>query len=86
MLELLQPDEYIVSVFDIDLDGIKDKGIRGLIIDIDNTLVSWKTKTADKKILDWFEILEEKGLRVCLLSNNTKDRVVRFTEKLFKRP
>lgn len=82
MLELLQPDEYIDSIFDIDLERIKDKGIKGLIIDIDNTLVSWKTKTADRRILDWFEILEKEGFSACLLSNNTKDRVVTFTEKI----
>jgi hypothetical protein len=82
MLELLQPDEYVRSVFDVDLDSLKGKGIRGLIIDIDNTLVSWDTKTADPKILQWFAVLKEKGFRTCILSNNTKDRVVKFTEEI----
>ncbi|HQA47402.1 MAG TPA: YqeG family HAD IIIA-type phosphatase, partial [Bacillota bacterium] len=39
MLELLVPDEYVASVYDIDLEGLKRRGIDGLIIDIDNTLV-----------------------------------------------
>ncbi|MBA1336985.1 MAG: hypothetical protein HPY66_3421 [Firmicutes bacterium] len=82
MLERLAPDEYVKSIFDIDLDVLKEKGIRGLIIDVDNTLVSWETKTADRRILDWFFVLETKGFRACILSNNTKDRVVKFTEQI----
>jgi len=82
MLEFFQPDEYVASVFEIDLENLKEKGIEALIIDIDNTLVSWDTKTADKKLLEWFELLEELEFKVCLLSNNTKDRVVKFTETI----
>lgn len=82
MLERLSPNEYVKSIFDIDLDLLREKGIRGLIIDVDNTLVAWKTKTADRRILDWFNVLEIKGFRACILSNNTKDRVVKFTERI----
>jgi len=82
MLELLLPDEYIASVFDIDLEGLKKRGIDGLIIDIDNTLVRWGAKTADRRVIEWFARLEELGFRACLLSNNTKDRVVKFTENI----
>lgn len=80
MLELLVPDEYVASVYDIDLEGLKRRGIDGLIIDIDNTLVRWGAKTADRRVVEWFARLEELGFRACLLSNNTKDRVVKFTE------
>ncbi|NLZ90877.1 MAG: YqeG family HAD IIIA-type phosphatase, partial [Clostridiales bacterium] len=78
MLELLLPDEYVASVFDIDLEGLKKRGIDGLIIDIDNTLVRWGAKTADRRVVEWFARLEELGFKACLLSNNTKDRVVKF--------
>ena len=79
MLELLVPDEYAASVFDIDLERLKKRDIDGLIIDIDNTLVRWGAKTADRRVVEWFARLEELGFRACLLSNNTKDRVVKFT-------
>lgn len=80
MLKKLLPDEYVASVFDINLERLKEKGIEGLVIDIDNTLVSWDTKSADHRVLDWFAKLERLGFNVCLLSNNTKDRVTKFTE------
>lgn len=82
MLEVLVPDQYVASIFDIKLDALKVRGIDALIIDIDNTLVGWKTKTADTRLLEWFELLESKGFKVCLLSNNTKDRVVKFTQSI----
>ncbi len=82
MMELLRPDEYIASAFETDLDRMMERGITGLIIDIDNTLVSWKTKTADRKVLEWFALLDAKGFKACILSNNTKDRVVTFTETI----
>jgi hypothetical protein len=82
VLRKLLPDEYVASIFDIDLKGLKKRGIEGLIIDIDNTLVSWETKTADRRVLEWFAKLERMGFRACLLSNNTKDRVVKFTETI----
>jgi HAD superfamily phosphatase (TIGR01668 family) len=82
MLEHFAPDEYVGSIFEIDLDRLSDMGIGGLIIDIDNTLVGWKTKTADHRILEWFEVLKIKGFKACILSNNTKDRVVKFTEQI----
>src|SRR5690554_4897246 len=81
MLELFVPNEYVASVFDINLECLRKKGIDALIIDIDNTLVSWKTRTADRKLLEWFKAVEDMGFSTCLLSNNTKDRVVKFTEE-----
>jgi len=80
MLGFLVPDEYVASVYDIDFEGLKKRGIDGLIIDIDNTLVRWGAKTADHRVVEWFARLEELGFKACLLSNNTKDRVVKFTE------
>jgi HAD superfamily phosphatase (TIGR01668 family) len=82
MLEFFVPDEYVASVYDIDFEGLKKRGIEGLIIDIDNTLVRWGEKTADSRIIEWFARLEGLGFKACLLSNNTKDRVIKFNEAI----
>ena len=39
MLERFYPDMYIASAYDIDYKGLYDKGYRGIIFDVDNTLV-----------------------------------------------
>ncbi|HHW55441.1 MAG: YqeG family HAD IIIA-type phosphatase [bacterium] len=78
MLELLCPREYVDSIFSIPLVKLKEGGIEGLIFDLDNTLTGWKTEELDIKTRQWFAKLKEMGFRVCLVSNNKKDRVSNF--------
>lgn len=44
MFKRLLPDQIVNTVFDIDLDELKARGVRGIITDLDNTLVSAKTR------------------------------------------
>lgn len=81
-MRLLTPDLYVDSIFHIDLERLKLRNIKGLIIDIDNTLVGWDTKSATEEVKDWLLGLQQKGFQVCLVSNNTEDRVVKFNEAL----
>ncbi|MFZ5966240.1 MAG: YqeG family HAD IIIA-type phosphatase [Bacillota bacterium] len=82
MLNLLKPKQYEPSIFHIDLRVLKEKNIRGVIIDIDDTLVEWHKKYASEKAKAWLKSLENEGFKVCLVSNNTEDRVVTFNEQL----
>jgi len=82
MNNLLVPKLYVDSIFDIDLYKIKDMGIDNLIVDIDNTLVAWDKKTAPESVIKWFDKVRSAGLNICLVSNNTEDRVVKFTENI----
>ena len=81
-MKLLTPDLHAESILHIDLDKLKKKNIKGLIIDIDNTLVAWDIKSANDITKKWLLKLKEKGFKVCLVSNNTEDRVVKFNEEL----
>ncbi|SHI54389.1 hypothetical protein SAMN02745975_00116 [Geosporobacter subterraneus DSM 17957] len=82
MLTRLTPKHYAESVFQIDINLLKKKQIRGLIIDIDNTLVQWDKKYASDAVKAWLLELQETGFSICLVSNNTEDRVVVFNETL----
>lgn len=82
MLKRFFPDYYIDSVFQIDLDDLKKKGIDSLIFDIDNTLVSYDVAKPTKEIIAFFKELQDKGFKICLFSNNTKERVIRFNTGL----
>ncbi|SCY98435.1 YqeG family HAD IIIA-type phosphatase [Alkaliphilus peptidifermentans] len=81
-MKLLTPDLYVESVFHLNLQKLKDRGIKGLIIDIDNTLVAWDIKFASEDTKSWLLKLLDEGFKVCLVSNNTEDRVVVFNEEL----
>ncbi|EOD00115.1 YqeG family HAD IIIA-type phosphatase [Caldisalinibacter kiritimatiensis] len=82
MNKLLQPNMYVKSVFDIDLLKLKDKGIDSIIVDIDNTLVSWNTKYATENVINWFKKVKNMGFKICIVSNATKTRVVKFNEEV----
>lgn len=78
----LQPDLYIKSVFDLDVNWLKERGIKGILLDIDNTLVTHKQKVPDKKVIDLIKHFQENGLKVAIVSNARKKRVDVFNEKL----
>lgn len=78
MLKLLRPDLYLESVHRLDLDALQRRGIRGLILDIDNTLVPWNDPDAPDSLRAWLTRVRARGLAVCLVSNNTRQRVAAF--------
>ena len=81
MFKIFYPDKYYESTFMIDFKKEYEEGIRGVIFDIDNTLVEHDAD-ADKRAKEFFTSLKEIGLKVCLLSNNQKERVERFNEDI----
>ncbi|MYL47884.1 YqeG family HAD IIIA-type phosphatase [Halobacillus litoralis] len=82
MLKNFLPDEHVPSVFDIDPDQLKDKGIKGVITDLDNTLVAWDEPDATEDIKGWFKKMSEHGIQVTIASNNNEARVKLFSEPL----
>lgn len=71
---------YANSIYDIDFEKLKERGITSLIFDIDNTLVPQKVLNPDRKVINFFKFLKSKGFKVCLISNNTTKRVNNFTK------
>ncbi len=77
MLERFYPDIYMDSTYDIDYRKYYDSGYRGIIFDIDNTLVPHGAP-ADKRSIAFFRKLKSMGFEVLLLSNNKEPRVKMF--------
>lgn len=85
MLRLLNhflPDEHVPSIFDIRPEELKKKGIKGVITDLDNTLVEWDRPEATPELIDWFKQMKEHDIMVTIISNNTEDRVKAFSEPI----
>lgn len=82
MLKKFLPNEHVKSIFDIHPDELKEKGIRGVITDLDNTLVAWDVKEATPEIEHWFKRMSEHDIKVTIISNNNKERVKLFSEPL----
>ena len=81
MFERFFPDESVSSTYDIDFQSLYEEGYRGILFDIDNTLVE-HGKGASDQALDLFRRLGEMGFQCCLISNNKKQRVSSFNEKI----
>ena len=78
----IYPDFYLDSVLNITPKFCEENKIRGLILDIDNTLID-----IDKKMLegakDWHKSIVESGVKTIILSNsNKKEKVSKVAENL----
>ena len=78
----LYPDRAYENIKDIDLGALQADGIKGLIVDLDNTLVAPRAKKQDGRMHDWIETARDAGFDICLLSNATRRRVTRLTSGL----
>lgn len=81
MLDIFYPKERVDSVYDIPWEDWYRRGIRGVIFDIDNTLVPHDAP-ADERAMKLFAKFREMGMKTCLLSNNKEPRVAAFAEKV----
>lgn len=75
MLEILRPRVQAESVLDLDLAELRNVGIRGIIFDLDNTLVEWKQDTLDPEIMLLINRFKSQGFKMCILSNGLAHRV-----------
>lgn len=84
MLRRFFPDNEADSAYAIDYKGLYAGGYRGIIFDIDNTLVPHGAP-ADDRAMALFAGLREMGYETCALSNNKEPRVKSFCDKVGSR-
>lgn len=75
MLEKLCPRVQAESVLELDLSELASLGIRGVIFDLDNTLVEWKQDILNPEIIDLISRFKDRGFKLCILSNALECRV-----------
>ncbi|BBF41898.1 hydrolase, HAD subfamily IIIA [Lachnospiraceae bacterium KM106-2] len=81
MFQRFYPDEIKKSAYEIDYERLYQEGYRGLLFDIDNTLVE-HGKDATEESIELFKRLKKIGFEVCLISNNKVERVERFNKQI----
>lgn len=79
MLQTFYPDFEAESIETIDFEKWYHKGCRGVIFDIDNTLVPHGAP-ADERAIAFFKRLNSMGMKTMLLSNNKEPRVKMFAD------
>ncbi len=74
MWDKLYPNLWINSIYDLETELLLERGIKGMLIDMDNTLVPWGCYVADEEVVKWVEKLKEKGFKLCMVSNSTPSK------------
>ncbi|GAA0601949.1 YqeG family HAD IIIA-type phosphatase [Virgibacillus siamensis] len=82
MLKKFLPNEHVKSIFDVHPVVLRKKGIKGIITDLDNTLVAWDVRDATPEVIQWFKQMKEHDIKVTIISNNKQERVKIFSEPL----
>lgn len=80
-MSFLYPGEYIDSTYEINFDKLYRDGYRGVIFDIDNTLVTHGSP-ADERAIALFKHLKDLGFACIVLSNNKEPRVKSFAQQV----
>lgn len=79
---MLLPDYFVKNVFCVDVEFLKEKNIKAVIFDIDNTLVGFTVALPTGGIKEYLNMLRQNGIKVAIASNNNKERVSLFCKDL----
>jgi uncharacterized protein len=82
LLSKFLPSQQVKTIFDITPSDLKSKGIKGIITDLDNTLVEWDRADATPELKKWFASMLENDIIVTIVSNNNEDRVKAFASPI----
>ena len=79
---IFYPKGYFNKVSEISLKYLKENNIKGLILDVDNTLIDYY-KNISEDTINWANELKQNGIKMCILSNsNKKEKVKEVAQKL----
>ena len=76
------PDFITTRIFDMDLSALRERGVKGIAVDIDNTSVPRKARNPSLSAVEWIKKVKQAGFKVCILSNARKKRTRLFMEEL----
>ena len=76
----IYPDYYFTSVSCVPARFLLGIGIKGLLIDLDNTLTADGSQHLSEDISGWVKKIKSAGIRLLIISNNHEPRVRPFAE------
>ena len=82
MLRLLSPNFFLDSIYELNLEKLHNDGVKGLIFDLDNTILAWNSTLVPQDVIGYFKTLHGSGFKICIVSNNTKTRVLDMAKVL----
>jgi HAD superfamily phosphatase (TIGR01668 family) len=74
LLRRFSPSFRVKRITDIDPGELIRAGYKGVLLDVDNTLLPWKSMHFPPESLAWIESAKAAGLRLCIVSNTRNKR------------
>nr|WP_287069913.1 YqeG family HAD IIIA-type phosphatase [Pyrobaculum sp.] len=68
-IRLLRPDEEARSLQEVDFQGLREKGIKVLLFDLDNTLCPWRAEELPLSTAALLRALQAQGFKLAVLTN-----------------
>ena len=81
-MALLRPARCYRRVTEITVDDLRALGVRGLILDADNTLATHRNQTPAEGVPEWLAAMRAAGIRLRMVSNATVARCRPFAARL----
>ena len=79
---IFYPNDFFNNVTEISYSYLKEKDIKALVLDVDNTLIDYD-RNLSPEIIEWASNLKENGIKLIILSNsNSKEKVKDVANKL----
>jgi len=79
---MFTPTFWLKSVLSINAEFLRQNGIYGLILDLDNTLSMHGSPAAELGVTEWLAEMRESGVKMAVVSNNTRTRVKPLADDL----
>ncbi len=70
ILRWITPSWYVGAIHEVDLDRLHARGVRGIIVDLDNTLLAPGANEPTAPVRTWVALLHARGFQACIVSNN----------------
>lgn len=75
---MFYPSRHFNSIYEITPEFLFGEGVRALVLDIDNTLVTYGTETPTPPVVEWINAMRGSGIGITVASNNGRERVEKF--------
>ena len=79
---MLRPDAVVASVTEVTPEFLSERGVRGVLVDLDDTLLASGSDDLALPFRSWLELLRRAGVPVVILSNGAHGRVARWSREL----
>lgn len=81
-MSIFRPDFLIDDIYALPLEEMAEKGITHILFDVDNTIVPYNSQEIPPRAIEWFRDAAARGFKLCILSNNSDERIAPVAEKL----